>query len=611
MLHPLISLSNDLRRLSDNGYKLSIISEYLVVSNIPYVTPNKTVKYGALVSEISHNNNIACKPSTHVMMFTGDHPCDKNGKELEGLVCDTNPQITAEEFTVAYSFSRKPLGQQGYPDYYEKVTAYVAMITSHAQQVDPDVTACTHAETQVDITDDPFRYQDNASARVGISKITKHLAGQKIGIIGLGGSGSYLLDLVVKTSVKEIHLFDGDDHYAAMYEPLHEGVILHPEYLTEGNLDELNGLDFVFLCIDTDSAKKAIVGHLEIQGKSFIDVGMDIRITNGKLGGTIRTSTSTPDDRVTLRRSVPFTEGETNNVGTKNVQIADLNALNACFAVIKWKKLKGIYHDHEKEMASLYTIDKNHILNSVVSQVDIPNSSFRDLDSTSGLADISEITKCLAGQKIGIIGLGGSGAYLLDLVSKTSVDEIHLFDGDHLERHNASRYPGAVPIEALLVEKVNYFAEMYKPLRKGVIAHPVYVTEANLTELNGLDFIFLCIDKGGAKKSIFGYLEAQGKSFIDVGMGIRITDRKLGGIIRTSASTPDNRESLRDYNSFAEGDPDNVYSTNIQIVELNALNACLAVIKWKKLNGIYHDNKREMVSGYTIDGNRIPNEKKE
>jgi hypothetical protein len=36
-------------------------------------------------------------------------------------------------------------------------------------------------------------------------------------------------------------------------------------------------------------------------------------------------------------------------------------------------------------------------------------------------------------------------------------------------------------------------------------------------------------------------------------------------------------------------DPDDIYRTNIQIGELNALNACLAVIRFKQLRGFYFE----------------------
>jgi hypothetical protein len=35
---------------------------------------------------------------------------------------------------------------------------------------------------------------------------------------------------------------------------------------------------------------------------------------------------------------------------------------------------------------------------------------------------------------------------------------------------------------------------------------------------------------------------------------------------------------------------DNLYKTNIQIAELNALNACFAVIRFKQLRGFYFED---------------------
>jgi hypothetical protein len=59
----------------------------------------------------------------------------------------------------------------------------------------------------------------------------------------------------------------------------------------------------------------------------------------------------------------------------------------------------------------------------------------------------------------------------------------------------------------------------------------------------------------------------------------------------------------------AEGnEPENVYDLNIQIAELNALNAALAVIKWKKLCGFYVDDTFEHHSLYVVNGNAMINE---
>ena len=47
------------------------------------------------------------------------------------------------------------------------------------------------------------------------------------------------------------------------------------------------------------------------------------------------------------------------------------------------------------------------------------------------------------------MGLGGTGSYVLDLVAKTPVWEIHLFDGDAFLQHNAFRSPGAPSLDEL------------------------------------------------------------------------------------------------------------------------------------------------------------------
>ena len=87
-----------------------------------------------------------------------------------------------------------------------------------------------------------------------------------------------------------------------------------------------------------------------------------------------------------------------------------------------------------------------------------------------------------------------------------------------------------------------------------------------------MDFVFVVVDDPDAKREIVERLEQLGKSFIDVGMGVDLDGEALGGSA-LSTSTPANRQSLRSRVSLegAEGEDD--YDLNIQIAELNALNA--------------------------------------
>ena len=93
------------------------------------------------------------------------------------------------------------------------------------------------------------------------------------------------------------------------------------------------------------------------------------------------------------------------------------------------------------------------------------------------------------------------------------------------------------------------------------------------------------------KRQIVERLTEWGVPFIDVGMGIELVDGKLGGILRVTTVTPGKHAMCRTGISFAEGGDDD-YSSNIQIADLNALNAALAVIRWKKHSGFYRDSRR-------------------
>jgi hypothetical protein len=125
-----------------------------------------------------------------------------------------------------------------------------------------------------------------------------------------------------------------------------------------------------------------------------------------------------------------------------------------------------------------------------------------------------------------------------------------------------------------------------------------------------MDFVFLCLDRGGDKRIVVERLEANDKPFVDVGMGVELIDNSLLGILRVTSSTPKKRDHVRGKQRIPFGDAgaDADYSRNIQIADLNALNAAFAVIKWKKLYGFYHDSDNEHYTTYTIPGNLVLNE---
>lgn len=189
--------------------------------------------------------------------------------------------------------------------------------------------------------------------------------------------------------------------------------------------------------------------------------------------------------------------------------------------------------------------------------------------------------------------------------------EIHLFDGDRFLQHNAFRSPGAPPLAefAAPITKAAYFKAQYSRLHRVIHAHEYAVNAQNVDQLRGLTFVFVCVDAPTAKSAIVEGLESFGISFVDVGMDVLLAEGSLCGVLRVTTSTPEHRGHYRQRVSFSDSNhADGVYRQNIQVADLNALNAALAVIKWKKLCGFYVDLERELHATYTLDGNAIEND---
>jgi hypothetical protein len=234
------------------------------------------------------------------------------------------------------------------------------------------------------------------------------------------------------------------------------------------------------------------------------------------------------------------------------------------------------------------------------------------VDTASSRSHITALSDKLRVGRVAIVGLGGTGSFILDLIAKTDVREIHLFDGDLLLQHNAFRSPGAPSAADLEAKptKVAFYQERYSQMRRGVIAHPTFITAANVDELSTMNFVFLAMDRGVPKRDLVCRLEELAIPFIDVGMDVYEVDGALDGVLRVTTSTPSQLAHVvaKRRIPFADGEAHDEYAQNIQVADLNALNAVLAVIKWKKLAGFYHDAEHEHHSMYTIDGNHLLNE---
>ena len=384
-----IDRSPELKNLRDEGFDIEVVDGYLLMHDVPYVNDKREVKRGVLIAALELTNDVAQPPKDHQAKWTGDCPCNEDGSVMQGLGPSPSPMLIAGH-QVKWNFSCKPKPADKYDDFHHKMSHYAIKISGPAEAIDPDVRAQTFRPRQPDPDDSVFLYEDTASSRADIVAINDKLKPFRVGIVGLGGTGSYVLDFVAKTPVREIHLFDGDTFdqhnafrapgaasgeeleqrstkvafYARTYGKMRHGIVEHPHPMRPDTLHELEGLDFVFLCME-GKGKRPIVEKLEAHGIPFVDVGMGITVNGDRLRGQIRTTTSTSKkrDHVYEKNRIAFTTADEVNEYDKNIQVVELNALNATIAVIKWKKLFGYYADDSAEHFSVFVIAGNEMIN--------------------------------------------------------------------------------------------------------------------------------------------------------------------------------------------------------------------------------------------------------
>ena len=229
-------------------------------------------------------------------------------------------------------------------------------------------------------------------------------------------------------------------------------------------------------------------------------------------------------------------------------------------------------------------------------------------------AAVGPVQDRIRDQQIAIIGLGGTGAYVLDLVAKTPVPAIHLLDPDHIEWHNLMRAPGsptAANIESLRnggVRKVDYYHSKYTPLREGIHPHAVRVDNPSafgefLTD-HAVDFAFVCIDQIRDSDSprqdvVYRTLSQARIPFIDSGVSITLEDDTVRGSVTTSVYDAGSMAWNTIPNARVEGDVPGY--RNVQLPEVNALAASLAVMKWRHYTGQYVQKSSSFLHKFRLE----------
>lgn len=373
----LIVPNPSITRLIEDGFEIEILHQHLLVHSIPYLNHAGELTLGTLACPYTEMGDQDTRPNDHTFWLCGEPPFMANGQPMNHVINHSNQQTLFDQFVGHHYLSNKA-DDQPPANFYDKVTHYHTLFVSQARVKFPNADGRTNVVHAQRDENSVFNYPDTASSRAGITAITQRLEVAKVAIVGLGGTGGYILDLIAKTPVFEIHLFDHDDfevhnafrapgaasleqlqakmkkveYFKTAYDSMRRGIVPHPYHLDESNLHELNDFDFVFIAVDQGSARKSLAHHLCQVNVPFIDVGMGITRFEDELGdptllGKCRVTLVTAHKNDHLGRSLDFQDEDQDALYRSNIQVADMNAINAAIAVLRWKQHIGFYLDQE------------------------------------------------------------------------------------------------------------------------------------------------------------------------------------------------------------------------------------------------------------------------
>src|SRR5687767_6546510 len=124
MFHKLASHNDDLKRLYDKGYTVSVDSSYLVVRDIPYLDSDRKLQWGAIVAKLVFTNENQVTQDDHQVFFAGSHPHNIDGSQILNLGGGSHSLALSDackDVVVERSFSNKPLPAGKFQDFYEKI----------------------------------------------------------------------------------------------------------------------------------------------------------------------------------------------------------------------------------------------------------------------------------------------------------------------------------------------------------------------------------------------------------------------------------------------------------------------------------------------------------
>ena len=354
------------------GFDCSVEDDTLSVGPIPYRLSGGGVGHGSLICHLARNGGNIAPPNEHTAAWIGDEvPHHRDGRPMDRLIIDQSRNTWSNGATSICVMSRR--GPEPYPTYGQKMVTYARLIAreavAHWRGTSPGVIAVTDVNHLVD--------HETGLNRARVGHLNALLAKENVAVIGAGGTGGHIVDLVSKSNVRQIDIYDPDhvsvhtqlrwpgiverrvaeektnkaEYLAALYaRRTNRNIRGHPYAIDKENLTYLNGKSMVFVAIDNGPARREVLAGLAGIGVNFIDCGIDLQGNEGPLTGSLRIircqAEQSAEKRSELATLAPGAAiAADDDLYAQNIQTGEMNSLNAALAVIAWKQGIGFYRD--------------------------------------------------------------------------------------------------------------------------------------------------------------------------------------------------------------------------------------------------------------------------
>lgn len=382
MSHPRINLDPDFAKLQDEGYDIEVRGGYFLVHHVPFLGKDGMLQFGDLRINLRMSGSQILPPTVHTAYWWKERPCLESGDYIPSLGDLRENADFGNGPVPSFMFSLYPDNGM-YKSYYDKAVNYYNTIAGPALHKFPDALREVEARLIIPEEESSLNYIDTNSSKSNLSHMNQLFKTQRVAIVGLGGTGAYVLNYLAKLDLKEIALYDSDEfnshnafrapgapssetlesrmnkceYFASIYSNMNNAIRCHVEMIGESNIHKLYDYDMVFICIDSNVARNFITRNLADHNVSFIDSGLGLFVTDSSVGGNVRVTTAFTGSYDHLKDAFGDSDLDNeNNPYKTNIQIAELNSVAAAVSVIKWKQMLGFYNTYDGTLNKVFNV---------------------------------------------------------------------------------------------------------------------------------------------------------------------------------------------------------------------------------------------------------------